>query len=165
MEKTGSGVAIEPNRELGEDLQDNTRPTEFAIPWETYSNTEFKFQLSLPRLLYKNEFKNQGGYIFFARFEENKFSQGKGVALGIKEGKIQAEVEGVKRDFEEKASLEEEKKVNVAGSDGVYLRFKPKEQGLEERVIVFFEKEAKVYSVSTTPKQIDKIIESFKFLE
>ncbi|KKQ85583.1 MAG: hypothetical protein UT08_C0005G0034 [Candidatus Woesebacteria bacterium GW2011_GWB1_38_8] len=132
--------------------------------WEKYTNNEYGIVFEIPKLLLEKEAKNDN-YLFFIRFEENKFSREKGVALGISETNIKEEITKVKKDLEEQdGELVKENEINLGEVTGVRLDFKPKEtESGEERSIVFFERFGKIYSISTVPGQIDRVVESIKF--
>ncbi len=137
------------------------------FPWEVYVNKKFGYSLSHPSLLFKNEFKNPGRYLHFVRFEETNFSNQKGVAVGVSQGSLEEEAKIIKEEFGSDAKLVSEKYITVNGVKGLNLEFEPNNSSLKEsekRAVVIFEKEGWVYSISTVPEQIERVLESFKFL-
>lgn len=148
-------------------LQEKVKPTGIQnLQWENYVNEELGFKMSIPRLLYKREFSDQGGYKTFIRFEQTNFSLEKGIAVGVSEKTFEEEVESIKEALSgEGAVLKNEEKIIVSDIEGVKLTFVAKEgQEGEPRSIVIFSKEGLTYSISTTPEQIDRVIEGFNFL-
>lgn len=140
------------------------KPTE----WQTYTNEKFGFYIKYPRLLYKRELGQIGGYLSFTRFEENKFSSGHGLAVGVRESSLEAEVEQIKKEFEKLggARLIHEQKIVFNGINGAKLYYKPeKGDDGEERVVVILNNDKYSYSISTVPEQIGKILEEFGFIE
>ena len=74
------------------------------------------------------------------------------------------EVENTKTSFSKQdAKLVKEEKINVGDQEGIRLDFEPEGEG-EKRSAVIFSKEKYSYSISTVPEQIEKVIQSFKFL-
>lgn len=153
--------------------QDQTEPSDGkevinkddSIEWGSYKNIEFGYEIGLPRALLKMEYENQGGYIHFIRFGEREESLGKGVAIGIREAELEDEFTRIKGEFGKDGVLAEEREVSVGGVRGAMFIFEPEsKEDLEPRTVVVFEKEGKVFSISTVPEQIDKVIASFKFL-
>lgn len=135
---------------------------ETEVSWRLYTNEEFSYEVLLPGFLYKREFINEGGYEHFIRFEETAFSVDKGVAIGVTRISSQEELEKMKNELGQDSELVDEKNVFVSGIEAVYLRFVPNFEEAEERAFVVFEKEGLTYSISTTPEQIDRVLESFK---
>ena len=62
------------------------------------------------------------------------------------------------------AKLVKEDKITVDDFEGTRLDFEPTGEG-EKRSVVIFSKGDYSYSISTVPEQVEKVIESFKFLE
>jgi hypothetical protein len=136
--------------------------------WEMYMNEEFGYSLQHPRLLSVREMKDQGVYLHFVRFEENKFSQGKGVAVGVSESNFTEEVERIKKTMEEddNAKLIEEMDTDLNGYSAIKLYYEPTNTELgEARSILVIEKSPYIYSISSVPEQMDSILNSFKFTE
>ncbi len=136
----------------------------YTSSWDVYTNNKYRYSVSYPKLLYKKEFENQGGYLHFVRFEENNFSKEKGIAIGVRETTLKEEVARLKDDFSKEGKLIKEEEIKVMGKNGVRLEFEPKIQGNESRTLVILERENWVYSISTVPEQMDRVLESFKFL-
>lgn len=158
-------VSFSTKKEINSQDSKKEKVSESESNWEVYSNTEFGISFAHPRLLYKKEFRNQAGSLYFVRFEETKFSRGKGIAVGVKEGNLEEEVANFKKEFENQADLTKESQIIVNTFKGVRLDFEPRESSLlEKRSIVILEKSGKVYSISTVPKQIDRVLESFNFI-
>ncbi|SRR3990172_4156191 len=140
-----------------------TTPTP-VLAWVEYKNDEFGFQMMYPKFLYRREFRDQGGFKVFLLFEETKFSSEKGLGLGVSERTFKEEVENTKTSFSKQdAKLVKEEKINVGDQEGIRLDFEPEGEG-EKRSAVIFSKEKYSYSISTVPEQIEKVIQSFKFL-
>ncbi len=148
-------------------LQEKVKPTGVQnLQWENYVNEELGFKMAIPRLLYKREFSEEGGYKTFIRFEQTNFSLEKGVAVGISERSVEDEAKTLKENLlTEGAVLQSEEKIKVSDIEGVKLNFIPKETSEgEPRSIVIFNRNNLTYSVSTTPEQIERVVEGFKFL-
>lgn len=141
-------------------------PTPHSV-WDEYKDEEFKFSISHPRFLYKKEFKDAGGYVKFIRFEETDFSREKGLALGIRKAKQEDEVSRIKGEFlnDPNARLVKETNILVAGVMGRRLDFEPLDPSSgEKKSVVIFSRGDLVYSLSTVPEQIVRLVNSFKFL-
>jgi len=147
-----------------ENVQDQDTSEDRA--WEVYTNEEFGFELLIPRLLTEREWRDQGGYKYFMRFEETKFSVDKGVAVGVSDSNLGSEVKRLKDNLEkEGAKLVKEQKTVIGGKEGVLLEYEPEDVGGgEKRVVVIVENPPSVYSISTAPEQIEKVIDGFIFL-
>lgn len=144
-----------------EDLYDQ------GITWEEYVNPEYGISFSRPKFLYLRETKNQGGYEYFARFEENEFSTARGIALGIRKISFEEEVERLKKELESDfdVRLIRQDKLRIDKRDAVRLDYEPsKKTEFEPRSIVFVGKGDLTYSISTVPEQINGIIDSLKLL-
>ena len=131
--------------------------------WTPYVNSEYGFALSHPPLLIKSEVMG-GEYVYFVKFVENELSEDKGVSVGVSELSFEDEVEKIKKAIFEsdKISPVIEKKINTGLFEAVRLEYDPPSGlGLEKRVIVVVGAEKYSYSVSTTPEQIDGVLESF----
>ncbi|OGM25035.1 hypothetical protein A2715_03780 [Candidatus Woesebacteria bacterium RIFCSPHIGHO2_01_FULL_39_32] len=160
--QTSSVVSPTPGKTTGDNINPTATPN---LKWEEYRNEEFRFRVERPKFLYEREFKDQGGYVFFIRFEETKFSIEKGVAIGVSGKTYEEEVEGTKTILTESgAKLVKEDKITVDDFEGTRLDFEPTGEG-EKRSVVIFSKGDYSYSISTVPEQVEKVIESFKFLE
>lgn len=134
--------------------------------WDEYTNEEFKVSFTYPKLLLKREYKNQGGYDFFVRFEENELAMGKGVAMGVNGDGLDAEVKKLKESMtaNEQAVISLEEEVNIDGVRGIKLDFEPKSVAAgEKRSVLVFERRGFTYSLSTVPGQMQRIIDSIKF--
>ena len=155
-------VSPTPGKTTGNSVSPTTNPN---LKWEEYRNEEFRFRVELPKFLYEREFRDKGGYVFFIRFEETKFSLEKGVAIGVSGKTYEEEVEGTKTNLTESgAKLVKEEKITVDDFEGTKLDFEPEGEG-EKRSVVIFSKEGYSYSISTVPEQISRVTESFKFLK
>ena len=138
------------------------------VDWQTYTNEEFGYYLKHPPLLYKRDLGSAGGYIDFIRFEENQFSTGHGLAVGVRETNLLEETENIKKEFDQLggAKLVEETKISVNGIEGVRLLYKPQnDKDGENRVIVILNNSKYSYSISTVPEQINKVLTEFGFIE
>lgn len=136
------------------------------LSWETYENKQFGYTLQHPRLLSIRETTDQGGYLHFVRFEENTFSQGKGVAVGVSEDTINEQVKKIKKAMEQdgNAKLTEEMDTNIDGNSAVKVTYQPSATELgESRAILVIGKSPYTYSISTVPEQIDDVLNGFEF--
>jgi hypothetical protein len=134
--------------------------------WSKYVNEEYSISFLYPTYLTKVKLKDSGEYDFFIRFEENKISAGKGVALGIRKGLLEDEVLGIKENLsnEGRAILVKEENINTAWGKGKILEFKPEnEEGFESRSFIIIEKDGNVYSLSTVPEQVQILLNSIEF--
>jgi len=136
--------------------------------WDTYINPEYMFSIKYPRFLSAIEMQGQGGYLVFVRFEENSFSQGKGVAVGVSDRGPEEEVAAVKKEIAEgvEAKLVKEDKVTMVGTIATRLEYEPinPNEG-EQRVAVVLNNGKYSFSLSTTPDQIAQVVTNLKFLE
>lgn len=136
--------------------------------WDKYINPEYMFSIKYPRFLSAIEIQGQGGYLVFVRFEEDSFSQGKGVAVGVSDRGAEEEVGAVKKEIAEgvEAKLVKEDKITIAGTIATRLEYEPinPNEG-EQRVVVVLNNGKYSFSVSTTPDQIDQVLTNLKFLE
>ena len=131
--------------------------------WEQYSNSDYKFSLNIPQGLHKSEFEGQGGYDYFVEFNKTNEVDADGVHIGVSTKLLQEEDEKVTESIR-KASLIEPTKsgeISIAGLKGYRLDYQT-ENNSETRSIIFISKDKYVYSISTTPEQMARVIESFK---
>lgn len=134
------------------------------VIWEEFTNDKYGFTIAHPPLLLKRETEDEGGYLYFVRFEENQYSLGKGIAIGVGENTRDEEVAKIKKEIKDEATIdpESEETIKVAGQNAIRLNYQDKGQ-YESKSFVIFEKDGKTYSISTVPDQIDRVIESFEF--
>lgn len=135
--------------------------------WVEYVNSDFGYKIEHPPLLTKKEYNDEGGYKNFVRLEETEHSLGKGVAVGVSESSLIDEVERLKIDMGkfEGAKLVSEGKLDLMKYDGFILEYEIENNiGGESRVIVFIKKDNYVYSISTVPEQMQKVLSGFSFL-
>jgi hypothetical protein len=137
-------------------------------PWEVYENFEFNFRLEVPRLLLKEEAHDKANYTYIVIFGENRYSNSRGVAIGVTDRPLEEEIELVKGQYEKsgEAELNTESVIEVAGEKGTRLSFKPKGESdeLEAKDVVVFRHGNYTYTLSTVPEQVEHIVGSFKFL-
>lgn len=147
--------------------QENTQERHITNNWVQFENKEFGYRISHPPLLIKIEYKNDGGFKDFIRFEETDKSLGKGIGVGVSESSLSEEVKELKEEMAkfEGAKLVKEEKLSLIKYDGFILEYKTQEnsQG-EDRTIVLIQKDNYTYSISTVPEQIDRAMNSFSFL-
>lgn len=139
---------------------------EVASDWETFINIEYGFSVKVPRLLIKREQDANEEYLFFVKFEENRFSEEKGVAIGVSDRNLADEEAKTKEIFDKNFEELEPEKEDFAlkGYQAVKLEYKGKGSN-EPRVIVLVNDGQYSYSMSTTPDQIDRVMEGFVFLK
>lgn len=131
--------------------------------WIEYSKSDFGFSLMFPPDLVVNETKDIGGYKYFVRFEEDGSSSDKGIGVGVSVKSLEAEINKIKDSLEkEGGKLIEEKDVVVNGFSALQLYFKPQSSTMEERVVVILSDGKYAYSISTTPDQVDRVLQGFK---
>ncbi|OGM24648.1 hypothetical protein A2962_01705 [Candidatus Woesebacteria bacterium RIFCSPLOWO2_01_FULL_39_61] len=147
---------------------ENNTPEKFIVnDWEEYVNSDFGYKIQHPPLLTKAEYKDEGGYKNFVRFEETEHSLGKGIAVGVSVSSLSDEVERLKKDMEkfEDAKLVREEKLSLTKYDGFILEYEIENStGKESRAIIFINKDNYVYSISTVPEQMQKVLSGFSFL-
>lgn len=133
--------------------------------WEEYKNEEYGFSVEIPRLLSKRDSRNQGEYLYFIRFEENRFSRGKGLAIGVSNLGLEEQEKRIVEALEDSGSSvgPERKEFESKGTKIIKLEY-PEGEGTEARTIVIFDNGKYTFSISSTPSQIDKVVSSFKFL-
>jgi hypothetical protein len=151
----------------GSGFDDNNKTADgnLLTDWQEYTNEDFKYSLAHPKFLYIREIKNQGDYLSFTRFEENQYSKGKGIAIGVREASMEDEVKKLREEFEkdEVVKLVREEKLEVVGKEAIRLDYQPIEgTEAEERSIVIISDGKFTYSISTVPEQMDSVIAFFK---
>jgi len=134
--------------------------------WEYYVHPEYKFSLYVPELLIKREYENPGDYLFFVRFEANRVSESKGLAIGVSERNLEEEEKKTRELIEvglEKAEpTREELKLTVY--DAIRLDYEGLE-GFEPRTVILVTNNGYTYSISTNPEQMDKVLSGFVFID
>lgn len=159
VEKRGENLQRVPDKEGEENVSVRT------ANWLSYENSEFKFSLRHPLYLYKREFKDVGGYLYLIRFEETKFSKEKGIVVGVSEGEFAEVLGSIKNSLIEEGGKEvDTKEINFEGKRGNVTFFDPEGADGEKRAVAVIENENLVYSISTTPEQIDLVLSTFTFL-
>jgi len=152
------------NKEVPE-TKESSNEGKLSDFWERYTSDKYKISFSYPRLLNKNEFSKTGEYDYFVVFEENQYSLEKGVAFGVSSDGFDKEVERIKSDIEKqgKTKIVKDDELLGLGEKARIIEFDPEESDLEKRSFVIIEKGDYTYSISTTPEQIQTIIDSIKF--
>lgn len=77
------------------------QPTKEApkVEYDYYVNKEVGFLIKYPRLLYLTQTQNKEEYTLFLKFEENRYSDSKGFALGVTKRTVRDEEEFIKKTF------------------------------------------------------------------
>jgi hypothetical protein len=129
--------------------------------WETYVNEKYNFMVKHPLYLYVREMEGVGGYLYFVRFEETRFSNQKGLSVGVTEKEANEEVEAIKEMMaaETTVAVGEEKLGN-----GIMLIFTPEDSQHETRAVYVVRAGKYTYSISTVPEQISTVLENFVYL-
>lgn len=145
--------------ETAEDLKNLNQTS-----WDVYTNDEYGFEIAYPRLLREIEIESEGDYEFFVRFEETEFSQGKGVAVGASKASLDEEVEKISSNFKEEFGMEPSltSKAEIYGHPAVAMQYSPGE-GYEPRSIIIINNGSYTFSISSTPEQMDTLVESLVF--
>lgn len=157
---TDGGVVISNE----EEIQQERRITN---TWIEFINEEFGYRISHPPLLTKTEYKNEGGYKDFIRFEENEKSLGRGIGIGVRESTLRDEVERLKKEMDQfkGSKLTKETKLPLSNYNGFVLEYDTVDNSdTEAKAIILIQKDNFIYSISTVPEQIDRVISSFSFL-
>jgi hypothetical protein len=157
-----SWKAIDKNSQTKPSLQSNFE----QLPgWSTYTNREYGFSISIPLYTQKFETKGVGGYDQFIKFIKSDISGGESIFVGIKQGSIDYEVQLTTTQFKSEYSIEPDysSKEIIGDLQAHVLLYSTVSEALEKRGFVFFEKNGYVYSFSTTPEQVQIILQSFKF--
>ncbi len=133
--------------------------------WDSYINTIYNYSLKYPELLVKREHVDEGGYLHFVRFEENRYSSSKGVGVGVSSSGLGVESVKIKQEMMKSGGeLVSEEEFLFLGRNSVRLEFEPQEGVAgEKRTVVIFGHKDLTYSISTVPEQIDRVLEGFKF--
>lgn len=134
--------------------------------WEYYVHPEYKFSLYVPELLIKREYDNPGDYLFFVRFEENRVSESRGLAVGVSERTLKEEEKKTRELIEEGLPGVEpvREELKLTGYEAIRLDYEGIE-GLEPRTIILVTNEGYAYSISTNPEQIDEVLSGFVFID
>ncbi|KKQ36098.1 MAG: hypothetical protein US53_C0064G0003 [Candidatus Woesebacteria bacterium GW2011_GWA1_37_7] len=130
--------------------------------WEQYSNSDYNFSLNIPQGLHKSEFEGQGGYDYFVEFNKTNETNADGVHVGISTKSLKEEVDKVISDITDQSQTEPTKSEEISVKDLKGWRLDYQNDTLsEKRSIVFVEGNKYVYSISSTPNQIEKVMEGF----
>jgi hypothetical protein len=134
--------------------------------WEYYVHPDYKFSLYVPELLIKKEYDDPGDYLFFVRFEQNKVSKDKGLAVGVSERSLEEEEKKTRELIEQGLSDAKSKReeLKLTKYDAIRLDYE-ESVGLEPRSIVLVRNGGFTYSISTHPEQIDKVLSGFVFID
>jgi hypothetical protein len=154
------------SRTLEEDETSESAVPEEIRDWEYFIHPEYRFSIYVPRLLVKREYDDSGDYLFFVRFEENRFSEDSGVAIGVsnraleeEEAKTREIVEAEFSDIKPKREI-----VKLTDYDAIKLDYQGVD-GVESRTIILVTNGDYTYSISTVPEQIDNVLAGFVMLE
>jgi hypothetical protein len=133
--------------------------------WEMYVIANYNFAMPVPRFLSKTEVSNQGGYEYFIRLDKTDFSRGDGIAIGVSTNRLDDEtqriLESILKDVEVNIN---ESTVNIENTNITRIDIEVSGEGLEPRSILFFEKDGKTISISTTPDQVTTILDLITFV-
>jgi len=134
--------------------------------WEYYVHPEYNFSVYVPRLLVKREYDDSGDYLFFVRFEENRFSENGGVAVGVSDRTPEEEETKIREILgAEFPGLNPEKEtVKLTSGNAIRLDYRAGDVN-EPRTIVLVRNGEYTYSISTVPEQIDNVLAGFVMLE
>lgn len=134
--------------------------------WEYYVHPEYKFSLYVPELLIKREYDNPGDYLFFVRFEENRVSESRGLAVGVSDRTLKEEEKKTRELIEEGLPGVEPARgdLKLVGYEAIRLDYEDAE-GLEPRTIILVANEGYTYSISTNPEQMDEVLSGFVFID
>lgn len=134
--------------------------------WEYFIHPEYKFSVYVPRLLVKREYDDSGDYLFFVRFEENRFSEDSGVAIGVSNRALEEEEAKTREIVEAEFSEIKPKReiVKLADYDAIKLDYQGA-NGVESRTIILVTNGDYTYSISTVPEQIDDVLAGFVLLD
>lgn len=132
--------------------------------WDIYKNDKYGYAIAKPKLLSGREYENQGGYLHFIRFEENKFSRGKGVAVGVSGMGLDEQKEAIKKDIggDENAILVSERAFEADGKSTYILEYDSVGEG-EGRAVVIIKRGDYSYTISTTPDQMEHVLANLRF--
>jgi hypothetical protein len=135
---------------------------------KTYINYEFGYRVDYYKLLYPREIVQQGVYLSFVKFEQSKYTDKKGFAVGVTNFSSEREEARIKLELEQSGEAEMIKKeeITVGGIKAIKLSFKPLDDDYSEpRAVAIFEKDQKSYSISSHPENFEGVIESFEFFK
>ena len=133
--------------------------------WQNFVNEEYGFSIQIPVLLLKREVFNGGRYLYFVRFEENQFSKGKGVALGVNNLPIEEEERKIIEDMRNmEFSVEARREdIKIGGFKAIKLTYGASEN-TEARTFLIINNGNYTLSISSVPEQMERIIEKIRFL-
>lgn len=135
--------------------------------WKEFNSEVPKFSVKYPKTLTVHDMGQSARYYHFVKFEEDVNSLDRGIAIGVTEAGAATETRRIVEEFESYGTgvLSEQKGIEVQGSKGLSMTYKPKEESVdvEAKSIAIFEQGKYTFSVSTTPDQIDKVLNSMKF--
>jgi hypothetical protein len=159
----GGDNTFKKKEEKNLEYTSNNNTQEELSTWKTYNNTNYRFVIKIPNLLLERVYTGQQDYLFFVKFEENKFSEEKGVALGVTDRTVAQEVEKIRTDMAKDFSINpKESNIKVDGQDAVRIDYE-KVGELEARSVVVVRGNDVTISVSTVPEQIERLIKSIDF--
>ena len=160
--RTRNKVEESNNILLEGNVQGNNLPEEI-FGWEYFIHPEYKFSVYVPRLLVKREYEESTDYLFFVKFEENRFSEEKGVAIGVSDRNLNDEEEKTHEIVGQGQSSVEPKRQEMG--EGVLRLYYEAMDGFESRTIYLINNGEYTYSISTTPEQIEKVLSGFVLLD
>jgi hypothetical protein len=134
--------------------------------WEYYVHPEYKFSLYVPELLIKREYDNPGDYLFFVRFEGNRISESRGLAIGVSDRTLEEEEKKIRELIEEDLHGVEpvREDLKLTKYEAIRLDYEAIE-GLESRTIILVANGEYTYSISTNPEQMGKVLSGFVFID
>jgi hypothetical protein len=144
--------------------QENTNSEKDTLPWVSYANEDYGFVMSHPEYLYEMKSEKNERYVFFVMFQETKYSRGDGVAVGLSESPLLDVADSIKGDFKDNYGIQpyKEDEYMVDDYEGLRIDYKGGED-YQDRSIVVFNNGEYTFSISTTPRQIDRVVASFNF--
>ena len=153
---------IDKKFEIKETAKDNKIDT--TSDWKEFVNEDYRIRIEVPALLLKTKYENENGYLYFMRFEENEYSDKKGVALGVTERSRDEELEYVKNMISKESPMAIPKvKIFELGGYGVTQMDYEAKEDLEARSIIVVNDGNYTFSISTVPEQIERVKSSLMF--
>lgn len=140
--------------------------------WISLVDDKYGYRIKYPPYLEFESVEEKGSYESFIRFlADSKKPNEKGIAVGVRKSGLEEEASLIKKEvtLNGEAKLVEEEEFTYLGYDAIGLSFEPIEgtknfDYLESRSVVIVNNGEYSYSISTTPSQMQLVLDNFEFV-
>ncbi len=165
--KVEKGKNVITNKNIAENINQNSNPTPTdadALSRE-YINKMYGYKVLYNKFLDAREYDDPGEYLHFVKFEENRYSNTKGFAIGVTTRSKDEEKDKIINNFKEEYGVDADSESNIKADkyEGVQLTFS-QQDGLEARSIVIIKNGNYTYSISTVPEQIELVLSNLDII-